>query len=172
VGSVQLLWGGTLTVVIPEGWQVTRDQGQVEIVPGNGDGAVHFSVVSRGSNQVISEDVALEIAALFLKSQKTTPELTPITVATGDSECSATATLPVREYGGIAWHTDLRVAVWPYRAVVGTYVWNKADAARRSHASAILKSIFPVNATPASRNITTTKPTKTAGRRRRPRNDR
>lgn len=168
---MQLLWGGTLTVAICDGWQV-HSRSWSEIVPANGDGAVHFSVVSRGSNRIISEDVALEIAALFLKSQKTTPELTPITVATGDRECSAIATLPVREYGGIAWHTDLRVAVWPCRAVVGTYVWNKPDEARRTEASEMLKSIFPVNPAPASGNITATKSTKTAGRWPRRRRDR
>jgi hypothetical protein len=162
-------------VTVPDGWQVTREQEQIEIVPVNGDGAVHFTVVSRGSNRVISEDVAREIATLFLKSQKTTPELTPLTATTGAAECSAVATLPVRESDGIAWHTDLRVAVWPGRAVVGTYVWNKPDEARRAQALAMLESIFPADATPSSENImitTPTNPPKTARRWLRPRSGR
>ncbi len=96
----ELVWGRAFLVSLPPGWRASCEEERVEIVPEPGDSTVHFSVVSRGTDDSVSEEIAHFLAALFLKSQKTTPVETPISITLEDDQCSATATLPPREFQG------------------------------------------------------------------------
>ncbi len=127
-------------VSVPGQWRITRQEPPIEISPSRGDGAVHFSGMSRGDNMVVDEQVALQIAVLFLQSQKVSPTEFPIATMLGDGESTATTNW-FRDWNGATWKTDLRVVVWPGRAVVGTYVWQGPDDQLRDEGLSILASI-------------------------------
>jgi hypothetical protein len=132
---------GSLILNLPTGWRVTRDAEDIELVPETGDGAVHFTVLSLGDKLAPTPAAAEQIATIFLESQHTTPEHAPITAFSDASGAVATAVLPPREFESATWRGDLRVVVWPRRAVAGTYVWSRDDEELRGEGLSIIQSI-------------------------------
>ena len=132
---------GSLILDLPNGWRVTRDSDDIEVVPQTGDGAVHFTVLSLGETLPPDAATAEQIATIFLKSQQTTPNQAPISASSDANGAVATATLPAREFDGANWNGDLRVVVWTRRAVAGTYVWSRHDEGLRREGLTIIESI-------------------------------